>query len=89
MTRISDEDAGAKLAEVALNVLRVQPKNRVRRRLELLLNDDMIGVAGAQKVYRDAFGDELIAVKDTPPTPPPVLKRRRSFWDLISRKSDS
>jgi hypothetical protein len=52
-----------------LELLRAEGKGRVRARLEALVNADVIGLAGAQKVYREAFGDRLVAVKE-----------RRGFW---------
>jgi hypothetical protein len=36
--------------------------------LEALVNAGLLGVAGAQKVYRDAFGGELKAVKAVKPS---------------------
>ena len=44
-------------------VLRSVGRGHVRRRLEVLVNSGLLGVSGAQKVYRDVFGDELKAVK--------------------------
>lgn len=50
--------------QTSLLALRKAGRGAVRRRLEVLVNDEVVGVKGAQRVYRDAFGDELVAVKD-------------------------
>ena len=52
------------ISNMCLYVFRQSGKAAVRRRLEALVNADVIGVAGADKVYHDAFGDHLKAVKD-------------------------
>ena len=49
----------------SLSVLRAAGRGRVRRRLETLVNEGILGVGGAQKIYKDAFGGELKAVKDS------------------------
>lgn len=54
--------------EASLAELRAAGRGHVRRRLEALVNADIIGLAGAQKVYRDAFGGELMAVKAAKPS---------------------
>jgi hypothetical protein len=51
------------IAHESLAVLRAAGRGHVRRRLEVLINSGLLGVVGAQKVYRDAFGGELKAVK--------------------------
>jgi hypothetical protein len=51
-----------------LEIMRSEGRGPLRRRLEVLLNAQIIGVAGAQKVYRDAFGAELIAIKADKPS---------------------
>ena len=56
--------AGALIASESLFLLRAAGRSAVRRRLEVLVNEGILGVGGAQKVYRDAFGGELKAVKD-------------------------
>jgi siroheme synthase (precorrin-2 oxidase/ferrochelatase) len=66
-----------------LELLRTSGKKRVRSRLENLVNADIIGVAGAQKIYQEAFGDHLIAIKE-----------KRSWWHKLTtriarRKSNS
>lgn len=48
----------------SLSVLRAAGRGAVRRRLEALVNDGILGVGGAQKIYKAAFGGELKAVKD-------------------------
>jgi hypothetical protein len=48
----------------SLSVLRAAGRGAVRRRLETLVNEGILGVGGAQKIYKDAFGGELKAVKD-------------------------
>ncbi len=55
------------LASLNLAVIRAAGRAHVLARLESLVNQGMIGVAGAQKVYRDAFGGHVIAVKDMRP----------------------
>jgi hypothetical protein len=62
------EYARASVAADSLAVLRAAGRGCVRRRLEALVNAGVLGVAGAQQVYRDAFGGELKAVKDTKPS---------------------
>lgn len=60
----SEELAAAELAMVeSLAVLRAAGRGRVRHRLECLVNAGILGVAGADKVYFDAFGGHLKAVK--------------------------
>ena len=56
--------AGALIVSESLFLLRAAGRSAVRRRLEVLVNEGILGVGGAQKVYRDAFGGELKAVKD-------------------------
>lgn len=51
------------VATVSLEALRAEGRGRLRRRLEVMVNSGVLGVAGAQKVYHDAFGDTLKAVK--------------------------
>lgn len=51
----------------SLAILRAAGPGTVRRRLERLVNDDLLGLAGAQKIYRKAFGIELVAVKEKRP----------------------
>ena len=50
-----------------VETLRSAGRARVRRRLEALVNEDILGVAGAQLVYRNVFGGELKAVKEPRP----------------------
>jgi hypothetical protein len=50
---------GARLVLASQHLLRTQGKERVRQRLEHLIDTGMIGSAGADKVYRDVFGDHL------------------------------
>lgn len=54
-------------AAIALAEIRAAGRGTVRRRLEVLVNTDILGLAGAQKVWRDAFGGELIGVKASKP----------------------
>jgi hypothetical protein len=60
---VAVEYARASVAADSLAVLRAAGRGCVRRRLEALVNAGMLGLAGAQKIYRDAFGGELKAVK--------------------------
>jgi hypothetical protein len=53
----------ANLTALNLEVIRGAGRARVRRRLEAMVNDGILGLAGAQMVYRAAFGDRLVAVK--------------------------
>jgi hypothetical protein len=62
------DNVSASVAADSLAVLRAAGRGCVRRRLEALVNAGVLGVAGAQKVYRDAFGGELKAVKDRKPS---------------------
>ena len=62
------EYASASVAADSLAVLRAVGRGPVRRRLEILVNAGLLGVAGAQKIYRDAFGGELKAVKAERPS---------------------
>jgi hypothetical protein len=50
-------------ASIALSEIRAAGRSAVRRRLEALVNADVLGLAGAQKVYKDAFGGTLIGIK--------------------------
>ena len=50
-----------------IEVLRAEGRGPLRRRLEVLVNTNMIGVAGAQKIYRDAFNGELKVIKASKP----------------------
>jgi hypothetical protein len=61
--RLAVEYASAHVAADSLAVLRAAGRGCVRRRLEVLVNSGLLGVAGAQKIYHDAFGGELKAVK--------------------------
>jgi hypothetical protein len=54
----------------SLALLRAAGPGPVRRRLETLVNADVVGLAGAQKIYREAFGYELIAEKVEKPFRP-------------------
>ena len=63
MHSLAVEYASASVAAESLAVLRAAGRGCVRRRLEVLVNAGLLGVAGAQKVYRDAFGGELKAIK--------------------------
>ena len=60
-----------------LETLRSVGRGTLRRHLEVLVNAQIIGVAGAQKVYRDAFGGELKAVKAPKP----------SWWSRVKGRS--
>jgi len=51
-----------------VETLRSAGRARVRRRLEALVNEDILGVTGAQLVYRNVFGGELKAVKEPRPS---------------------
>ena len=51
--------------------LRAQGRNRVRQRLEVNVNADLITLQGAQKLYREVFGGELVGVK----MKKPLMKR--------------
>jgi hypothetical protein len=62
------ECSRAIVASDSLEVLRAAGRGCVRRRLEVLVNSGLLGVAGAQRVYLDAFGDRLIAVKERRPS---------------------
>jgi hypothetical protein len=53
------------VAQASLMVIRTAGRGQVRRRLEVLVNTGILGLEGAQKVYRDAFGGRLKAVKPT------------------------
>ena len=57
------EDESIAILSQSLALLRRAGRGHVRRRLEKLVNDDIIGFAGAQKIYRDAFGGTLEAIK--------------------------
>lgn len=50
-----------------IEVMRAAGRGKVRRRLEDMVNANILGVVGAQKVYRDVFGGELKAVKASKP----------------------
>lgn len=50
-------------AWLSLSEIRAAGRANVRRRLEALVNSDVLGLAGAQKVWHDAFGGTLIGVK--------------------------
>jgi hypothetical protein len=63
LQRAADDDGGDLVRSLALCACRAAGRARVRRRLERLVNEDVIGLAGAQKIYREAFGDHLVAVK--------------------------
>jgi len=52
------------VSDLCLREMRARGRAAVRRRLEVLVNAGIIGVAGADKVYHDAFGGRLKAVKD-------------------------
>ncbi len=43
--------------------LRAAGKGTVRRRLEVLVNTEVIGLEGAQRIYFETFGDRLVAIK--------------------------
>ena len=68
MHSLAIEYARASVTSDSLAVLRAEGRGPVRRRLEVLVNSGLLGVAGAQKVYRDAFGGELKAVKVRKPS---------------------
>jgi hypothetical protein len=57
------ENESTEIISRSLTLLRRAGRGHVRRRLEQLVNDDIIGFAGAQKIYRDAFGGELKAIR--------------------------
>jgi len=46
-----------------IEVMRRQGRGNLRRSLESLLNQGLITVAGAQKIYAEAFGDRLEVAK--------------------------
>lgn len=62
-----EEHTAGFAASIALAEIRAAGRANVRRRLEALLNDDMLGLKGVQKVWHDAFGGTLMAVKDVRP----------------------
>lgn len=68
------------VTSLARGVLRAQGKARVRRRLEALVNSDMLGIAGAQKLYFECFGDRLVARTLTVPQEAP-----RSWFSRLWR----
>ena len=56
-----------------LGALRAVGRGNLRRRLEVMVNDGRLGVAGAQKVYFDVFGDKLKVIRDKKP----------GFWERL------
>lgn len=51
------------IKELCLKALRAEGRQKVKQRLEVLVNSDIIGLAGAQKIYKDAFGGKIVGVK--------------------------
>lgn len=51
------------IKDLNLAVIKGVGPARLRRHLERLVNDDVIGLEGARKVFRDAYDMELEAIK--------------------------
>lgn len=56
-----------RVAARALANMRAMGKEALLARLEAMVNEDLIGLEGARKVWRDCFGGDLQAVKDRQP----------------------
>jgi len=61
------------IKSIALEELRAAGPARVRRRLEALVNNDVLGFTGAQQLWTEAFGGTLIAIPDRP-------KKKTHWW---------
>lgn len=67
----------------SISALRKLGPAAVRRRLEKLVNEDILGVRGAQVIFKQAFGMDLVAEKVEKPSWPQRIigaLKGRGLW---------
>lgn len=64
MTNTTQLSSPEVIKAAAIAIMRAAGREHVLRRLEALVNDDVIGVEGADRLWQATFGGCLVAVKD-------------------------